>query len=570
MKKHFYIALILILFLGVNYTFSQNNPCCDFYDTGQELGIEGETFGIALGDIDNDGDVDAVTVDAYDDMEVYLNDGVGVFIYDQTYGSSESWFGVYLEDVDADDDLDIIVAAFYSGSGCEIWKNNGLGSFTMSQGNIASSFGMEELAIGDVNGDGTPDIFAPAYSGGHSEVWLNDGTGNFTDSNQELNGSSCTQAVLADLDGDNDLDAFVSRTNGSPNMVWINDGSGIFTDSGQTLGNAFSTGVDAADVDGDGDTDIVVSNWQVPSQVWLNDGNAGFTQGFQVENNNYAKSIVLRDSDYDYDADIFIGSYGSDGLQLWINDGLGNFTLCYENEGSLYAHDLAVADLNNDWMPDIWVGNFSSSGGDHVFFQETPEFVYDTLNLCQGDSVFVGGGWQSGEGDFLEAINCDTLSWYHISEILIDTSITQSYDTLFAVTGYSAYQWLNCENLEPVSGANDYYFLPEQSGFYAVEITEQNCVDTSNCYSVLISGEHESPVRKIVISPNPAISFVKIFNPNAGNSTISIFDLTGRKLFHEPMNGQREEFDLSVLLPGIYLLRIEGADYTVIHKLLKE
>ncbi|MCD4736866.1 MAG: T9SS type A sorting domain-containing protein [Bacteroidales bacterium] len=570
MKKHFLIALVLMLNLSINNTFSQSNPCCNFYDTGQELGIEGETFGIALGDIDNDGDVDAVTVDAYDDMEVYLNDGSGVFTFDQTYGSSESWFGVYLNDVDADDDLDIIVAGFYAGSGCEIWKNNGLGNFTFSQGNIASSFGMEELAIGDVDGNGSPDIFAPAYSGGNSEVWLNDGTGNFTDSNQDLAGSSCTQAVLADLDGDIDLDVFVSRTNGSPNMVWINDGTGIYANSGQELGSAFSSGADAADVDGDGDMDIVVSNWQVPSQVWLNDGNAGFSEGYQIQNDNYAKSIVLNDVDYDYDADVIIGSYGSNGLQVWSNDGLGNFTLCYENANSLYAHDLAVADMNNDWMPDIWAGNFSSSGGDHVFVQETPVFVYDTVYLCQGDSFFVGGAWQFAEGDFLENINCDTLSWYHLSEVLIDTSIMQSNDTLYALPDYMAYQWFNCETMEAVAGANDYYFVPGQSGLYAVEIAEQSCVDTTNCYFVLILGKHDDIARQIVISPNPAASHVRIFNPWPGNSIISLLDLTGRKLIQASMYGQWAQLNLSSLLPGIYLVKIEMEEYTVIHKFIKK
>ena len=571
MKKYFFIVLVFMLFLGVKYTFSQSNPCCDFYDTGQELGIESETFGIALGDIDNDGDIDAVTVDAYDDMEVYLNDGTGVFTFDQTYGSSESWFGVYLKDVDLDSDLDIIVAGFYSGSGCEVWKNNGLGDFTLSQGNIASSFGMEELAISDVNDDGYPDIFAPAYSGGHSEVWLNDGTGVFTDSNQELDGSSCTQAVLADLDGDDDLDAFVSRTNGSSNMVWINDGAGIFTDSGQELGNSFSTGADATDVDGDGDVDIVVSNWQVPSQVWLNDGNAGFSPGNEIQNNNYAKSIIILDIDYDYDADVIIGSYGSNGLQVWSNDGLGSYTLCYENEGSLYAHDLAVADLNNDWMPDIWTGNFSSSGGDHVFFQETPVFVYDTLYLCQGDSVFVGGGWQSGEGDFLETINCDTLSWYHVSEVMIDTSITQSNDTLFAQPGYSGYQWIDCENMEPISGATNYFYISTQMvGWYAVEITNQSCVDTSNCQWVILEGTHDIFKDGFTISPNPATLSVSIFNPRAGYSKISLFDLTGRKMIQKPIHDKWTELDISKLQRGIYLLKIEMGDYTVIQKLVKE
>ena len=488
MKKYLLLISVFIALLYTTSTFGQNNPCCDYSDTGQYPGPDGETFGVALGDIDNDGDVDAVVVDAYDDMEVYLNDGTGSFTYDQSYGASNSWFGVYLVDVDMDNDLDIIVAGFYSGEGCQLWQNDGSGSFTFSQGSIATSIGMQELGIGDLNGDGSPDIFAPAYSGGASQVWFNNGTGIFTNSNQALSGSSCTQVALADLDGDTDLDAFISRTNGTPNTVWLNNGAGVFTDTGQSLGSAFSNGVDAADVDDDGDIDIVVSNWQVPSQVWLNDGSAVFTADVQINNNNYAKSIVFSDIDYDCDDDVIIGSYGSNGVQVWTNDGLGVFTLCYENDNNntVYAHDIAVADMNNDLMPDIWAGNFSSSEGDHIFLQATPEFIYDTLFLCPGDSIFVGCAWQFGTGDFLEAINCDTLSWYHISETLIDTSITQNHDTLFALPDYTAYQWLECETMTPISGANSYYFVSDLSGSFAVEITNQNCVDTSSCHWIQI------------------------------------------------------------------------------------
>ena len=484
MKKHLYLLLLAFMLVFTNHLFSQNS-CCDFSPTSQHPGVSSETFGVTLGDIDGDGDLDAAIVDAYDDMEVYLNDGTGSFTLSQTYGTSESWFGIYLVDVDADADLDIVVSGFYSGSGCEVWKNDGAGLFSLWQDGIATSIAMEELAIGDMNGDGSPDIFAPASSGGGSEVWFNDGSGTFSNSGQSLSGSSCTQAVLADFDGDFDLDVFISRTNSNANKVWLNDGTGTFTNSGQSLGNNTSTGVDAADVDGDGDVDVVTSNYQSPSQVWLNDGNANFTAGFQIQNNNYAKAIVMSDVDHDCDMDAVIGAYGSDGVQVWTNDGTGTFSNCYADNAT-YAHDIAVGDLNNDRMPDIWAGNFSSSQGDYIYLKATPTTIYDTLTLCPGDSVFVGCGWRNSTGDYLEALNCDTLVWYHVSEIIIDDTVTQSGDTLFASSGYATYQWIDCETMNPIAGANNFYYVSDTSGWFSVEIGYGGCVDTSACYRVQI------------------------------------------------------------------------------------
>lgn len=494
-KSAFYLLIAAILF-SLN-TFSQGS-CCSYSPTGQDPapGIAGETFGIGLGDIDDDGDLDAVIIDAYDDMEVYTNNGSGIFTYLQTYGSSNDWFGAYMVDVDADQDLDIVVSAFYSGAGCEVWDNDGSGNFSLTQGGIAAAISMYHITIMDMNGDDSPDIFAPANSGSGSQVWFNNGLGTFVNSNQSLAGGSATQAAMADFDGDGDPDAFVARTNGAPCNVYLNNGSGFFTQTPQNLGGTFASGAQASDVDGDGDTDVVVANWQVPSQVWLNDGNANFSPGPVIDNDNYAKAIEISDIDYDCDDDVILGSYGSNGIQVWTNDGLGNFNLCFENSNDIYAHDIAVGDMNNDLMPDIWVGNFSSESGDYIFLKSTPEFVYDTILICGQDSAFVGCEWRYSEGDYLEAVNCDTLSWYHISVVPIDPSVTLDNTTLVALPGYDTYQWFDCITMLAVNGANGNTFDPEITGTYAVAITLSDCIDTSECYYV------QTPLADFTGSPS--------------------------------------------------------------------
>lgn len=499
MRKCYYFIFILFI---ISLNGISQNPCCDYSLNGQNPGpgVDSETFGVGLGDIDNDGDLDAVTIDAYDDLEIYLNDSTGTFTYETTYGSDNDWFGVYLVDIDLDNDLDIVASAFYSGEGCDVWKNDGTGSFSLSQGDIASSISTRHIAVVDVTGDGYPDIFAPAYSSGASEVWFNQGNGSFENSSQSLGSSNCTQAAIADFDGDGDLDAYLSKTNGAANTVFLNNGVGYFSDTEQELGSAYTNDCKASDVDGDGDMDVIAANWQTSSRVWLNDGDANFTEGNEIENDNYAKGIAIADIDHDCDDDVIIGSYGSNGLQVWTNDGSGNFTLCFENSNDIYSHGIAVGDMNNDMMPDIWVGNFSGDNGDYIFLKASPVISYDTLSLCEGDSVFLECAWQTEEGDYLDAVNCDTLCWYHVEYTIINTSVTLSNTVLTAEAGYDAYQWFDCETMTNITGADSNVYDPEVSGSYAVEISENGCLDTSNCKYV------QTPLAAFTADPTFGLS----------------------------------------------------------------
>jgi hypothetical protein len=225
---------------------------------------------VALGDLDDDGDLDAFVgngIEAGQPDKVWLNDGQGILSDSgQRLGNSTSW-EVALGDLDDDGDLD----AFVASSGLStVWLNDGTGAFRDSGQSLGPADSVA-VALGDLDDDGDLDALVgiAGPEGESNQVWLNDGTGLFHDSGRVLGRSASEGVALGDLDDDGDLDAFVANWFGGANVVWLNNGAGILSDSGQSLGNVNSRAVALGDLDGDEDLDAFVGN-EGANKVWLN------------------------------------------------------------------------------------------------------------------------------------------------------------------------------------------------------------------------------------------------------------------------------------------------------------
>lgn len=292
----------------------------------------GGSEGAALGDLDGDGDVDVFEITAEGQGNfVYFNNGNGVFTDSgQELGdTSRRAAGVALGDLDGDGDLDAFVGyGGLSATGLDIDRvffNDGTGVF-IDSGQSLGDLECWGLDLGDLDGDG--DLDAVVANGGFgaqqpTTVWLNDGKGIFTDSGQALGSYSGRDALLADFDDDGDLDAFILTLNGEANRVWLNDGSGVFTDSGLALGGASSLGGAVGDIDGDGDLDVLVGNTGgATSVLYLNNGNGTFATGTTPQIATNVTSLDLGDLDGDGDLDAILGNlaFPDPGpVTVWMN-----------------------------------------------------------------------------------------------------------------------------------------------------------------------------------------------------------------------------------------------------------
>jgi hypothetical protein len=313
---------------------------------------------------------------------------------EQRLGSGRSW-DVSLGDLDGDGDLDAVVANSAEGvDSSEVWLNDGRGFFTLLAQNLGYGMG---LALGDLDGDGDLDFFKVGWEQA-GEVWMNNGAAIFTDTGQRLGIEGGFDAVLGDVDKDGDLDVLIAHE--KEDTVWINDGNGSFADTGQRLGTTYTAAADFCDVDGDGDLDALTVGWSEPGRVWLNDGLGSFSDSGQIltPGHVHIHGMGVGDIDGDGAPDAFLA--GSPN-QIWLNDGTGIFHRSEQELDSFAGDSVAIDDLDSDGDLDVYlaVGDWSGSA-DKIWLNEGNGRLRDSgLTLSNVFSSGIGLGDLDGDGD---------------------------------------------------------------------------------------------------------------------------------------------------------------------------
>jgi hypothetical protein len=231
------------------------------------------THGLAIGDLNGDRKPDLITVNNADnDVSIAVGDGRGGFTRaPATFATGPSPYPMALGDLNNDGHLDIIATATATGPlrrqqlassfALTLLVNDGHGVFRASQ--LPLRTGQPWFAaIGDVNGDGKPDVLATHHEQSKLTVLIGDGAGHFTegpDSPFDF-GHNAFQILLADVNNDGRLDALAAAGEGV--RVLLGDGRGNFKPA---PGSPFVTGKGVwrfavADVNGDGKLDIATSN----------------------------------------------------------------------------------------------------------------------------------------------------------------------------------------------------------------------------------------------------------------------------------------------------------------------
>ena len=172
------------------------------------------------------------------------------------------------------------------------------------------------------------------------------------------------------------------------------------------------------------------------------------------------------------------------------------------------------------------------------------------------------------------ANGCDSLVTLDLTiNGVSDLTTSTSGVTISANNTGATYQWLDCDNNNLVIvNETGQSFTAIANGNYAVELTENGCVDTSDCVAISTVGIVENDFgNNLLVYPNPTNGNFSIDLGAVYDSfVVSITDLSG-KLIDSKTISQSQTLMLTIEKPaGIYIVFIQAGDKKAVIRLVKE
>lgn len=338
--------------------------------------------GVALGDVDGDGQCDIYLCGLENSNRLFRNLG-GWRFADMTEPAGVGCDGQFstgavLADVDGDSDLDLLVNGL--GTGTRLFRNDGRGRFAEEpRSGLLRTSAATSMALGDADGDGDLDLYVTNY---RSQSARNDPRPPAISARQVNGRLVITPAdrFTGFLRADGKVELIEK---GEPDAFYLNEGAGIFKAVGWTNG------------------------------AFLDESGRALTEA----PTDWGLSVVLRDLTGDGRPDLYVcNDFLHSRDRFWIGQADGRFRAAPASVWRgmpLSSMAIDAGDLNRDGHWDFLVVEMLSR--DHRLRQRQranvlrpslgtpwgdpeyqPEWPRNTLHMGRGDGTFVETAWMAG------------------------------------------------------------------------------------------------------------------------------------------------------------------------------
>jgi hypothetical protein len=340
---------------------------------------------VAVGDFNGDGIPDlAVANWLSNNVSVLLGKGDGTFLPAQTFPAGTHPWSMAVGDFNGDGKPDLAVAnqgtfpAFFDGS-LSVLLGKGDGTFPAAPNFPAGSYPVS-VAVGDFNGDGTPDLAVANEGSNNVSVLLGKGDGTFQPAQSFPAGAGPRSVAVGDFNGDGLLDLAVAgfgydtyyhSSYDETVRVLLGQGDGTFLPAQSYAAWSDPWSVAVGDFNGDGKLDLAVANSAsyggTPSvSVLRGQGDGTFLPAVNYSAGPYPYSVAVGDFNGDGKLDLAVAnrgtypSYNDGSVSVLLGKGDGSFLPAQAVPAGGGPISLAMGDFNSDGKLDLAVANLGT------------------------------------------------------------------------------------------------------------------------------------------------------------------------------------------------------------------
>jgi hypothetical protein len=364
-----------------NPTFSPNKGSIASTDITARVSFAtgARPYSVAIGDIDGDGKADIVTANqTANTVSVLRNTGSGSSLSFATkvdFTTGPTPFSVALGDMDGDGKLDIAIVNRGDNTISVLRNTGSVGNLSFAaKTDFATSVLPWSIAIGDMDGDGRPDL-AVANLGANSASILRNtssvGSLSFDNKIDLTTGATPRAVAIGDIDGDGKAELVTANQGENSVSVFRNTGSaGTISFAAKT---DFTTGqaplsVAIGDLDGDGKLDVSAGNFTDNTVSVLRNTSSVGTLGFAAKTDfatgSAPSGVAFGDIDGDGKPELAITNQTAFTISLLRNTssiGSLNLTPKVDLATGQNPFSLAIGDLNNDGKLDFATADYSDN-----------------------------------------------------------------------------------------------------------------------------------------------------------------------------------------------------------------